>query len=169
MVNSSSVQLATWTVTVSGQVCKRDWVSVTSIILDALCGLLRYGLTDCGESDSSDQSRFDCWCSKYHSGGVCWLGRGHYYNKCDWLQLWWARLSWALFMLLCFKQDWSVSLISSSTPPAICRHWWVWVLTNMAVCGALRINATMVWFSYTLTTRRDLKSFIYASSNITKC
>ena len=42
-----------------------------------------------------------------------------------------------------FKQDWSVSLISSSTPAAICRPWLVCLLTNMAVCGALRVNATI--------------------------
>lgn len=43
-------------------------VTVTSIILETLCGLLPlwllHRLTDCGESDFGDQSSFDCWCSK---------------------------------------------------------------------------------------------------------
>ncbi len=44
---------------------KCDWVSVTSIILHVLCGLLLlHKLTDWGESVSGDWSSFDCWCSK---------------------------------------------------------------------------------------------------------
>lgn len=76
-----------------------DWVSVTSVSLDALCGPLLplHRLTDCGESDSGDQSSFDCSVQRLitlvESAGWAEARDEHNNNKCDWLPLQRTRLS----------------------------------------------------------------------------
>ena len=77
------------------------WVSVTSMSLDALCGLLLllllHRLTDCGESDSSDQSGFDCSVQQLITlvefAGWAEARDEHNNNKSDWLPLQRTRLS----------------------------------------------------------------------------
>lgn len=97
--NSSSVQLATWTVAASA----RLWQ-----VWQSLCDEHNSACSVWAAATAAAQADRLWWvilvikaaltagAASYHSSGDCWLVRGrdeHNYNKCDWLPMGRARLS----------------------------------------------------------------------------